>query len=234
MIKRTLIIHVFFTVFFVLPINCCELILPAPVVVALNSASACQRTLDDSVDFVRTIQFHPKCSIGLEYTLNDQSKNPWGDLSMNVGCAVFNNKNSGHVAFRLNYENKYGLLGSWGHVHGKVDAHHPNKAIDACAQIIVSDLNTVIDYNPETIARNARLIAQLKKQKEQQDNTYLEKQARSLAAKKSSDNFAFSINRQIFLSHKAAFESRPFDENNPKHIEMKRMLEELEEIYGSE
>lgn len=208
MIKRTLIIRVFFTVF---SINSCELILSAPVVVALK-----------------------KCSIGLEYTLNDQSKNPWGDLSMNVECAIFNNKDSGRVAFRLDYENKYGLFRSWGHVQGKFDAHHPNKAIDTCAQIIVSELNTVIDYNPETIARNARLIAQLQKEKEQKDNTHLEKQARSLAAKKAANDFAFSINRQIFLSHKTAFESRPFDENNPKHIEMKRMLEELEEIYGSE
>lgn len=197
---------------------------------AFTIVSTCQQTAKSAS------QCHKKCSIGFEYILNDQVKNPWGDVNVSLEYQLYNNPSLAEqkkMAVGLKYQNKYGVLGSWGHIQGVVDARHPSKPIDIGAQIITGELNLLLDYNPEKIAVNKKIIAQLETQTKKLDKKRLEKKEKSRIAEKILEDSHFLLNKHIFLSHKAAFESYSFDESNPKDVELKRMLEELEEVYGS-
>jgi hypothetical protein len=223
--KRTLIINVFLTVFFVLPINSCEL--PPSDAFVFVVTSAAKRTLDHSVEFVQTTRFDKKCSIGLEYSLTNETKNPWGDVNINIGCLVSNNKTSGHVGLRLNYENTYGLLGSWGHVQGKVYFHHPDKEIDANGQKVVQKLNVFLDYNPETI-RKLRVAFD-------KDNQYIIHQQRILE-KNAQAHKLLEQEREnkIFLEKKKAFELMPVNTDNQNYRETQDMLQQIQEASQNE
>lgn len=176
----------------------------------------------------------------------DTIKKPWGDVLINFDYHIYPKKTLNHIphtnihldgikrlSASLIYRNEPGLLADYGHIQGNIDIAHRNKAIHMLTQAIIMDLNILLDYNPATIERNRKLIAQLKAQNQGYDKEEQDKKEVLLAKKTSFEKSDFETDKQIFLSHKAAFESRPFDENNPKAVELKKMLEELEQVYGS-
>ena len=222
---------VFFIVFAISPINGMN------ISVSQAAFLVFQETIEPFIPPVN--KWEPGWHLGLEYTFGGNTKNPNGDFSISLGYQMrTNNHSSGlkDLSCNIQYENKPGLLGNWGHLQGKIDASHYEKTIDTCIKIAAIEVNTVLDYNPAIIARNERLIAQLKAQQkhaEQAEQEKLEKLRTKINEYNKINKNNFSLHKQTFFSHKAVFESQPFDENDPKAVEVKNMLKELEKIYGS-
>jgi len=239
-----LITALFFTTFYASSINCAHIVasqtaflIPAAITETITRRhTIAHKTIEGFTPHIN--QWNHGWAIGLEYKFGDNTKNPNGDLNITLGYQICtNNHSSGlkNLSCNIQYENKPGLLGNWGHIQGTVDGSHHDKAVDTFIKIATIEVNTILDYNPEIIARNKKLIAQFKAQqkcdnkKEQEKLENLREKIKE-ANKANKDNFL--RDKQTFLMYKEAFESQPFDENNLQHIRSKKILKELEKIYG--
>ena len=123
-----------------------------------------------------SVRPHANWSLGLEYALNEKTQNPWGDVTVTCDSNLCSSEKAKLMSLGLRYENKLGLLGNLGHLKVEVNTYATNLPFFKSDKVPLlkdiapllkdlnnacnSELNTVLDHNPELIKYYDRKIAQ--------------------------------------------------------------------------
>jgi hypothetical protein len=177
--------------------------------------------------FIILSPLHSNCgsSLSLEYTLNGQTQNPWGDLNFGVNYVHSHNSPStgkGTAKINLLYKNAPGLLGKWGHLEISMDIQHSDTAIHSSAQLITAQINTMCSYNPEIIRKLS--------QKLNQEKQYVNRQKIILQRSAEKNHLAkHEIQKKFFLEHKTALEMMPADIQGQDYAAIQDMIKQMQE-----
>lgn len=118
-----------------------------------------------------SVRPHANWSLGLEYALSEKTQNPWGDVTVTCNSNVRDSENVNGASFGVSYKNIPGLLGDWGHLRLNINTHTTDPLLIYGSKLLNSQMDKVIDDNPELlkyydkiIAENARIKANQKRQ----------------------------------------------------------------------